>query len=114
MRIHNPSAGESVRGAKHDVSCFSRNTGQREYLLHRARHLSAKLFNDRFAGSHYGLGFVPEKSRWTDVLFQLAWRGISERLRIRILLIERFSNLIHAHVTALLVKNRGDQLLKCV
>src|SRR5260370_16897297 len=101
MRIHNHSAGDSVRGAKHDVSCFSRNTGQRENLLHRARHLSAKLFNDRFAGSHYGLGFVPEKSRWTAVLFQLTWRGITDHLPIRILLFKLYTNPITPHLIAL-------------
>ena len=114
VRIHYHSAGDSIRGAEHDVSRFSRNTGQREYLFHRARHLPAELFNDGFAGSHYGLGFVPEKSRRTNVLFQFAWGRKSERLRIRILLIERFSNLIHAHVRALRGKNRGDQQLKCI
>src|SRR5207244_9260064 len=64
--------------------------------FHRAWHLSAKPFDDRFARPHHRFRLVPEESRRPDVLFQLAWCGIRERLRIRIFLIKRFSDLVHA------------------
>src|SRR6266550_3049119 len=50
----------------------------------------------------------------TDFVFQLAWRGVRERLRIRIFLIKRFGDLVHAHIRALRGKNRGNKQLKCI
>src|SRR6266436_9004358 len=108
MRIHNNPAGDPERRAEDHVRRLSRYARQRQYLLHRARHLPAELFQNRLARSHYGLRLVPEKPRWPDLQFQFSWVRMGERFRARILLVESCRHLIPAHVRALRGEDRGS------
>jgi len=98
VRIDDDSAGDPVCRAEHDIPGFSRDSRQREDLLHRARHLPANFSRIALPAPITDFVLLRKNPVGPDFLLQFAGRGVRERLRVRIFLVKRFGNLIHAHV----------------
>ena len=111
VRIDNDSRRDSEPCSQHDVRCLPRNTRKRENLLHRARHFTAKFFDDLFAGAEDRFRLVAVKTGRADFFFDIPRIRIRKRGRSWVLLEESRSDHVHALIGALRRKNRGGQQL---
>jgi hypothetical protein len=58
-----------------DIGGFSAHAGQRDQGLNISRDFSAKFFFNDYAQANNTLGFLPEKTQWTDNRFHLFLPG---------------------------------------
>ena len=114
VRIDNDSRRDSEPSPQHDVRSLPRDAGKLEDLLHRARHFTAKFFDDLLAGAQNRFGLVAVKTGRADFFFDIERIRIRKRGRSWVLLEEPRRDHVHALVGALRRKNRGDEELERV
>ena len=112
VRVHHHTDIDTESIAEHHVCRFATDARERVEFIHRARNFATKFFHKCGAAGFNVLGLVTEKAGGLNGLLDFRQRRVGKVFGCFISLEQFRCNQIHALVSALRGKNRGDEQLQ--